>query len=112
MNRESAALEARLKVVNRELSLAREFLAAEARDLEALGRIAAERLSIPPSRCVVFEDAPAGITAAKAAGMRCIAITSKGHTVERQREAGAQRALDGKDDDRSHGTRVWLKSAS
>lgn len=45
MNRESAALEARLKIVNRELSLAREFLAAEARDLEALGRIAAERLS-------------------------------------------------------------------
>ena len=45
MNRESAALEERLKVVNRELSLAREFLAAEARDLEALGRITAERLS-------------------------------------------------------------------
>ncbi|WP_379921288.1 ATPase [Erythrobacter sp. R86502] len=45
MNREGAALEDRLKVVNRELSLAREFLAAEARDLEALGRIAAERLS-------------------------------------------------------------------
>ncbi len=45
MNRESAALEAKLKVVNRELSLAREFLAAESRDLEALGRIAAERLS-------------------------------------------------------------------
>ena len=49
--------------------------------------LAAERLSVPPSRCVVFEDAPAGIAAAKAAGMRCIAITSKGHTVERQREA-------------------------
>lgn len=45
MNRESEALEARLKIVNRELSLAREFLAAEARDLEALGRITAERLS-------------------------------------------------------------------
>lgn len=45
MNRESAALEARLKVVNRELSLAREFLAAQSRDLETLGRIAAERLS-------------------------------------------------------------------
>jgi hypothetical protein len=44
MNRESVALEARLKVVNRELSLAREFLAAQSRDLEALGRIAAERL--------------------------------------------------------------------
>lgn len=46
MNRESVALEDRLKVVNRELSLAREFLAAEARDLEAVGRIAAERLSV------------------------------------------------------------------
>ncbi len=45
MSHESAALEARLKVVNRELSLAREFLAAEARDLEALGRITVERLS-------------------------------------------------------------------
>lgn len=45
MSQESVALEARLKVVNRELSLAREFLAAEARDLEALGRIAAERIS-------------------------------------------------------------------
>lgn len=45
MRREGEALEARLKVVNRELSLAREFLAAQARDLEALGRIAAERLS-------------------------------------------------------------------
>jgi hypothetical protein len=45
MTREGEALEARLKVVNRELSLAREFLAAQARDLEALGRIAAERLS-------------------------------------------------------------------
>ena len=49
--------------------------------------LAAERLSVPPSRCVVFEDAPAGIAAAKAAGMRCIAITSKGHTIERQGEA-------------------------
>jgi beta-phosphoglucomutase len=49
--------------------------------------LAAERLALPPSRCVVFEDAPAGIAAAKAAGMRCIAITSKGHTIERQCEA-------------------------
>jgi uncharacterized phage infection (PIP) family protein YhgE len=46
MTREGEALEERLKVVNRELSLAREFIAAQARDLEALGRIAAERLSV------------------------------------------------------------------
>ncbi|MBC2650817.1 ATPase [Novosphingobium aerophilum] len=42
---ESSQLEARLTVVNRELSLAREFIAAQARDLDSLGRMAAERLS-------------------------------------------------------------------
>lgn len=42
---ESAALESRLSTVNSELSLAREFIAAQARDLESLGRVAADRLS-------------------------------------------------------------------
>lgn len=42
---EAARLEERLITVNRELSLAREFIAAQARDLESLGRIAADRLS-------------------------------------------------------------------
>ncbi|MEE4153936.1 MAG: ATPase [Erythrobacter sp.] len=45
LNRESAALEKRVATVNRELSLAREFLAAQSRDLDALGRMATERLS-------------------------------------------------------------------
>ena len=45
LNGESARLEARLSVVNRELSLAREFLAAQARELESLGRVASDRLS-------------------------------------------------------------------
>jgi hypothetical protein len=45
MRQESVALENRLKVANRELSLAREFLAAQSRELESLGRIAAERIS-------------------------------------------------------------------
>lgn len=31
-------------------------------------------LGIPPNRCVVIEDSVAGITAAKAAGMACIAL--------------------------------------
>ncbi len=35
---------------------------------------AAEMMGIPPERCVVFEDAQAGIDAAKAGGMRCCAI--------------------------------------
>jgi hypothetical protein len=42
---ESAALELRLTTINRELSLAREFLSAQSRDLDALGRMATERLS-------------------------------------------------------------------
>ena len=42
---ESARLETRLTAINRELSLAREFIAAQARDLESLGRMATERLS-------------------------------------------------------------------
>jgi hypothetical protein len=42
---ESARLETRLSAVNRELSLAREFIAAQSRDLETLGRLAADRLS-------------------------------------------------------------------
>lgn len=45
LSQESAELESRLSVVNRELSLAREFLASQSRDLETLGRLAAERLS-------------------------------------------------------------------
>jgi len=42
---ESARLENRLITINRELSLAREFIASQARDLDALGRMAVERLS-------------------------------------------------------------------
>lgn len=42
---ESTLLERRLTTVNRELSLARDFIAAQSRDLESLGRVASERLS-------------------------------------------------------------------
>jgi hypothetical protein len=42
---ESAALEGRLSTINRELSLAREFLAAQTRELDSLGRVATQRLS-------------------------------------------------------------------
>jgi len=37
---------------------------------------AAKRLNMPPANCVVIEDAPSGIEAAKRAGMRCVAITA------------------------------------
>ena len=42
---ESRALESRLRAMNTELSLARDFIAAQGRDLEALGRVAVDRLT-------------------------------------------------------------------
>lgn len=42
---EANALENRLATINRELSLAREFLSSQSRDLDSLGRVATDRLS-------------------------------------------------------------------
>jgi beta-phosphoglucomutase len=44
--------------------------------------IAAERLGMPPGRCAVIEDAPAGVAAANAAGMASVGLTSTGRTAE------------------------------
>jgi HAD superfamily hydrolase (TIGR01509 family) len=38
--------------------------------------LAAERMGIAPANCVVIEDAPNGVQAAKAAGAKCIAVTN------------------------------------
>jgi len=37
---------------------------------------AARLLGVPPAECVAFEDAPAGVAAAKAAGMTCVGVTT------------------------------------
>ena len=39
--------------------------------------LAAERLGVEPGRCAVFEDAPAGVQAAVAAGMRAVAVPNE-----------------------------------
>lgn len=44
--------------------------------------IAAERLEMPPVRCAVIEDAPAGVAAANAAGMASVGLASTGRTRE------------------------------
>lgn len=43
--------------------------------------LAAERMGIAPSACVVIEDSPAGLEAARAAGCCVIAVTT-GHTAD------------------------------
>lgn len=57
--------------------------------------IAAQRLDVPPARCVVLEDAVAGVEAAKAGGMKSIAVRFVGHhSEEALRRAGAGLVVD------------------
>lgn len=55
--------------------------------------LAAQRLGVDPSGCVVIEDAPAGVQAGVAAGMHVIGLTG---TKERDalQEAGAHQVID------------------
>ena len=57
-------------------------------------QLAAERLAVSPAHCVVFEDAVAGVEAAKAGGMQCVAVSYVGHhPVEKLRAAGPKDPL-------------------
>jgi beta-phosphoglucomutase len=56
--------------------------------------VGASRLGVVPARCVVMEDAVAGVQAAKAAGMKCIAVRFVAHHPEEKlRAAGADRIV-------------------
>jgi beta-phosphoglucomutase len=53
-------------------------------------QVAAAKIGVPASRCLVFEDAVAGIQAANAGGMKSIGVTFVGHhPAEKLRAAGA-----------------------
>ena len=55
---------------------------------------AAAKLGVPPSQCIVLEDAVAGVEAAKAGGMKCVAVTFVGHhPAETLKQAGADRVV-------------------
>jgi beta-phosphoglucomutase family hydrolase len=44
--------------------------------------VAAAKLGVPPGRCAVMEDAVVGVQAARAGGMKCVAIRFAGHHPE------------------------------
>ncbi|MBI4736560.1 MAG: HAD family phosphatase [candidate division NC10 bacterium] len=53
--------------------------------------LAARALGLAPHRCVVIEDTPGGVQAAKAAGMACVAVT---HSCRRDSLVGADLVVD------------------
>jgi len=59
---------------------------------------AADRLGVPYGSCVVIEDAPEGITAGKAAGMRTIGVTT---TRDAERLSAADLVVAGLGDERA-----------
>lgn len=69
--------------------LAREFAVVVTGDDVTRGKpdpglflMVASRLGVPPENCVVIEDAPNGIEAAKRGGMKAIGVVSGWHTAE------------------------------
>jgi HAD superfamily hydrolase (TIGR01509 family) len=44
--------------------------------------LAAERMGVPPARCLVIEDSVAGVTAARAAGMTVLGFTGGSHCLD------------------------------
>jgi beta-phosphoglucomutase-like phosphatase (HAD superfamily) len=49
--------------------------------------LCAEKMGLPPEKCVVFEDSPRGVETAANAGMHCVVITSM-HTADEFRSFG------------------------
>ena len=59
---------------------------AESKPSPQIYLLAAEKLGAEPHDCIVIEDSPLGVKAAKAAGMRCLAVTNT-HPEQELKEA-------------------------
>ncbi|MFH1535535.1 MAG: HAD family phosphatase [Patescibacteria group bacterium] len=87
-----------IKIVISKLRLAEKFSAITSGDDVKIGKpdpaifiLTAQKLNTKPQDCLVIEDAPAGVLAAKRAKMKCIAITTT-HT--REELKGADKIID------------------
>ena len=98
----TSADETKLKVNLHEMGLDRSLFDAQVNGLEIEHKKpspdifieAAKRLGLDPADCIVFEDAINGVQAAKAAGARCIGITSSFTDLE-LKDAGADTTFGG-----------------
>lgn len=80
----SSSYQSVIDAVLEKLNLARHFVAVHSAEHEPQGKphpgvflSTAKKLGINPRECLVFEDSPNGVAAAKAAGMYCIAVPDK-----------------------------------
>jgi beta-phosphoglucomutase family hydrolase len=64
---------------------------AESKPSPQIYLLAAGKLGAQPENCIVIEDSPHGVKAAKAAGMRCLAVTN---TLPKQDLEDADRVVD------------------
>jgi HAD superfamily hydrolase (TIGR01509 family) len=73
----------------------------------AIYRLAAGKLEVTPDECLVFEDSPTGVRAARAAGMRVVAIPSAGMRVAEANPHLTLRALH--EFDSAHAESLWSR---
>jgi HAD superfamily hydrolase (TIGR01509 family) len=79
----SAAPRANVEAIMAALGIAAHFDAISSAEDVQRGKpdpqvflVAAKRVGVPPARCIVIEDAPAGLTGAQRGGMRAIGVRS------------------------------------
>ncbi len=79
----SSAVAANVDVILRGLHIDKDFDAiafgtevAEGKPSPLIFQLAAKKLGVEPANCVVMEDAIAGVAGAKAADMKCVAVTN------------------------------------